>query len=151
MKTRIITAGVAIIIFLAILIFGEMNSIVITIAIALANTLICGEYLSAKKINKNLKLMIPCLLFALLIPALSYTAYRYIPYYVFTLVLAIIAVADHEHTKIDDVIFAFAGVIMLSVSMSAFAIRSCVDNRYSSFWVILIVGIPWVSDRKSVV
>ena len=69
MKTRLITAGVAIIVFLAVLIFGEMNSIVITIAIALANTIMCGEYLSAKKLNKNLKLMIPCLLAALLIVA----------------------------------------------------------------------------------
>lgn len=146
MKTRLITAGVAIVIFLAILIFGEMNSIVLTIAIALANTLMCGEYLSAKKINKNLKLMIPCLLFALLIPALSYTVYRYIPYFVFTLLLAIIAIADHEHTDINDVIFAFAGVILLSVSMSAFAIRSSAAHRYSSFWVILIVGIPWIAD-----
>lgn len=146
MKTRIITAGVAIVIFLAILIFGEMNSIVITIAIALANTLMCGEYLSAKKLNANLKIMIPCLLFALLIPALSYTAYRYIPYYLFTLVLAIIAVIDHAKTKIDDIVFAFAGVILLSTSMAAFAIRSCAENQYPSFWVILIVGIPWVAD-----
>lgn len=146
MKTRLITAGVAIVIFLAILIFGEMSSIVITIAIALANTLLCGEYLSAKKLNANLKIMIPCLLFALLIPALSCTVYRYIPYYVFTLVLAVIAVVCHRNTKIDDVIFAFAGVILLSVSMSAFAIRSCAENRFSSFWVILIVGIPWISD-----
>ena len=89
MKTRLITAGVAIIVFLAVLIFGEMNSIVITIAIALANTIMCGEYLSAKKLNKNLKLMIPCLLAALLIPLLSYTDFRYIPYYAFTLALVI--------------------------------------------------------------
>lgn len=146
MKTRIITAGVAIVIFLAILIFGEMNSIVITIAIALANTLLCGEYLSAKKINKDLKLMIPCLLFALLIPALSYTALRYIPYYLFTLTLAVIAVVFHEKTKLDDVIFAFAGVIMISTCMALFAIRSAALNYRPSFWVILIVGIPWIAD-----
>ena len=146
MKTRLITAGVAIIVFLAVLIFGEMNSIVITIAIALVNTIMCGEYLSAKKLNKNLKIIIPSLLFALLIPVLSYTEFRYIPYYLFALTLAVITVVDHEKTGIDDVIFAFAGVLLLSISMSTFAIRSCALNYRPSFWVILIVGIPWISD-----
>ena len=146
MKTRLITAGVAIGVFLAVLIFGEMNSIVITIAIALVNTIMCGEYLSAKKLNKNLLIMIPCLLFAFLIPALSYTDYRYIPYYAFTLILAVIAVVSHHNIKIDDTIFAFAGVVLLSGSMAVFTIRSCAENRYSSFWVLLAVGIPWLSD-----
>lgn len=146
MKTRLITAGVAIVVFLAVLIFGEMNSIVITIAIALVNTIMCGEYLSAKKLNKNMKLMIPCLIFALLIPALSCTAYRYIPLYLCALMLAVVAVAFHQEFKIDDIIFAFAGVVLLSVSMSVFAIRSCIENRYTSFWVILTVGVPWIAD-----
>ena len=146
MKTRIITAAVAIVVFFAVLFLGEWNSIVLTIAISLVNTIMCGEYLSAKKLNKDMKIMIPCLLFSLLIPAFSYTPYRYIPYFLFTLVLTVIAVAFHEKTKIDDVIFAFAGVILLSVSMSAFVIRSCSTNQYLSFWVVLTVGIPWISD-----
>ena len=149
MKTRLITAGVAIVVFLAVLIFGEMNSIVLTIAIAIVNAIMCGEYLSAKKLNKNMKLMIPCMLFAVLIPALSYTEYRYFPYYLFTLTLAVIAVVFHEETKANDVIFAFAGVLLLSVSMSAFVIRSAAMNKYSSFWVVLIVGIPWICDSAA--
>ena len=146
MKTRIITSAVAIAVFIAVLIFGEQNSIVITIAIALVNMILCGEYLSAKKLNKNLKIMIPCMLFAFLIPTLSYTMYRYIPYYLFALTLAVIAVVFHKDTKADDVIFAFGGEILLSVSMAAFAMRACASNRYSSFWVVLIVGIPWIAD-----
>ena len=146
MKTRLITAGVAIIVFLAVLIFGEMNSIVITIAIALANTIMCGEYLSAKKLNKNLKLMIPCLLAALLIPLLSYTDFRYIPYYAFTLALVIITVVFHETTSLEDVMFSFAGVLLISVSMAAFAIRSAALNWRPAFWVVLTVGVPWISD-----
>ena len=146
MKTRLITAGVAIIVYLAIMIFGEMNSIVITIAIALANTIMCGEYLSAKKLNKNLKIMIPCLLAALLIPLLSYTEVRYLPYYLFALTLAVIAVIYHEKTRLDDIIFAFAGVILISVSMAAFTIRSCALNYRPAFWVTLIVGVPWIAD-----
>lgn len=146
MKTRLITAGIAIVFFLAVLIFGEMNGIVLIIAIALANTILCGEYLSAKKLNKNLKLMIPCLVFALLIPALSCTDFRYIPLYLCVLTLAVFAVAFHQEIRIEDIIFAVSGVILLSVSMAAFAIRACIENRYSSFWVILIVGIPWIAD-----
>ena len=149
MKTRLITAGVAIVVFLAVLFFGEMNSVVITIAISIANAIICMEYLSAKKLNKNLKIMIPCLLASLLIPALSYTQLRYIPYYLFALTLAIIAVVFHETTKLEDIIFAFAGVLLMSVSMAAFAIRSCAANRYPSFWVLMIVGIPWVCDSTA--
>ena len=149
MKTRLITAGVAIIVFLAVLIFGEMNSIVLTIAIAIVNAIMCGEYLSAKKLNKNIKLMIPCLLFALLIPALSYTEFRYIPYYLFTLTLVVLAVVFHHSVKIEDFLFAFGGVLLLSVSMAAFTILAASQNRFTSFWVILIVVVPWVSDSAA--
>ncbi len=146
MKTRLITAGVAIVFFFAVLVFGEMNSIVITLAVSLVNTIMCGEYLSAKKLNTNLKIMIPCLLFSLLIPALSYTAYRYIPYYLFALSLTVITVVFHETTKLEDVVFSFAGVMLLSISMAAFVVRSAAANNHPSFWVILIVGIPWICD-----
>ena len=72
MKTRLITSGVAIVLALAIIILGSFYSIVITIALSLVSVILCGEYLSARKLNKNLKLFLPCLSFALIIPLLSY-------------------------------------------------------------------------------
>ncbi len=146
MKTRVITSGVAIVVLLAILVFGEMSSVVITIACALVNIILCGEYLSAKKLNKNMKIMVPCLLFAALIPALSCTVYRYIPLYLCVLTLIVIAVVFHREISFDDIIFALFGVILLSVSMSLLAIRAGMDGRYSSFWIVLSLGVSWVSD-----
>ena len=46
----------------------------------------------------------------------------------------------------SDILFACAGVYMLSMSMGLFAICASSENRFAAFWVVLIVGIPWIAD-----
>ena len=115
MKTRLITAGVAVVIALAIIILGSFYSIIITIALALVGALLCGEYLSAKKLHKDLKLFLPCLAFAMLIPALSATEARYIPLYVFAVGLCIMSVIFHKTAKTENIMFALVGVSVITV------------------------------------
>lgn len=149
MKTRIITAAIGIFIYILLSILGEVNSLVVAIAISLVNAVMCGEYISAKKLSGNLKILIPCVLFAFLIPLLSYSAVKYIPVYLFTLVIFIISVISHKNTKIEDILFAFGGVMLLSLSMASFVILACAENRFTAFWMVMVLGIPWVADSAA--
>lgn len=149
MKTRLITAGVAIVIALAVIIIGSFVSAVITVALALVSLLLCGEFLSAKKINKDIKLFIPGLLFAALIPALSATGARYIPLYAFVLCVCILSVVFHKTTKTDDVMFALVGVTVISVSLSALNILVWNDPGHAAFWIIICLGVPWIADSAA--
>ena len=72
MKTRLITSGIGIVVALALIILGSYFNIIITIALSIVSVILCGEYLSARKLNKDIKLFATCLFFALIIPLMSY-------------------------------------------------------------------------------
>lgn len=146
MKTRLISAGVGIVIALAVFILGEMYSIVIAVVTAAVSTILCGEYLTAKKLQKDMRLFVPCLIFAFLIPILSYTPLGFIPSFLFVLFICIISVICYKTISVEDILFAFVGVYMLSMSMALLIVRCCSENRFAAFWLVLILGIPWIAD-----
>ena len=149
MKTRLITAGVAVVIALAIIILGSFFSVVITLALSIVSVLLCGEYLSAKKLNKDFKLFFPCLLFALLIPALSMTEARYIPLYLFVFGICVYSVVFHKTAHTEDLMFTLVGVTIITVSLSVLNILVWDDPKHAAFWVVFTLGVPWVADSSA--
>ena len=149
MKTRIITAAVALVIGALIFVFGEMNSVVITIAASILSGVMCGEFLSVKGLHKKPALYLPCLLFGALIPALAYTRVFFLPYYCFMLYLCVIAVVCHASIPLDDAMHTFFGVSMITLSMGMFTIRVCAANWHPTFWALLIFCVPWFADSAA--
>lgn len=154
MKTRIITSIVGIALCIAVFIFGEMNPIVAVIVVSVVNTVLCGEYLSAKKLEKQLLIFIPSLLFALAMPLCVTARGWFIPLYLYALVSFITAVVFHAKIKIDDVMFAFGGVSLISLSMAAMVYASCKVyapgyDTHTAFWMTLTLGIPWIADSAA--
>lgn len=146
MKTRVISAFFAILFFLFVLILGSFYTIVITIAVSLMCALLCGEYLSARKLHTDLKLFIPSLLVAFLLPMLSMTAARFVPLYLFWLYLCIASVVFHKQVKMVDIAFTFSGVTLIACSLALMNVCAASDAGHAAFWVTLIVGIPWLCD-----
>ena len=148
MKTRIIASLVGIAIAVVVMVFGEMNPLVMAIAVSLLNALLCGEYLSAKNIHKNLLIFIVCLIFAVSMPLVSLTAFWYIPIYIFSLILFSFLVFFHDKIHLDEVIFSYAGTMLLTLSMSLFARLTC-EGKYLSFWCVLTLAVPWMADSTA--
>ncbi|MBQ6337036.1 MAG: CDP-archaeol synthase [Ruminococcus sp.] len=149
MKTRVITAAIAAAIAIVIIVVGSFVTPVLTVAICLVSALLCGELLSARKLHKKMVLFIPSLLFAILIPALSATEARYIPLYIFVLGMCIMAVVLHKTVRTDDIIFAVAGVVLITVSLSTLNILVWEESAHSAFWVIFSLGVPWIADTAA--
>lgn len=146
MKVRLISSAVGILICIVLMIFGEINSVVINVAVSLLNMLLCGELLSAKSLHKQLKLSVPCLVFAFFMPLLSYTGASFIPLYLFSLVVFTMMVVFHDKITMNDAVFAYAGTMLVTLSMTSLVVVSCSDNKFTSFWAILCLGVPWLSD-----
>ncbi len=146
MKVRLITSGIGIVLCIVLMVLGEINSIVINIAIALVTALICGELLTAKGLHKNLKISIPCVSFGLLMPILCNTQLKFLPIYLFAVIFFTIMVAFHSSLKVEDMFFAFGGTMLLTLSMTSFALTACNPIGHSSFWVVLTLGVPWLAD-----
>lgn len=150
MKTRLITAGVAIVVALTLIILGSFYSIVVTIALSLVSVILCGEYLSAKKLNKDMKLFIPSLVFALLIPMLSGVKYVcYIPLFLFVFGMCVVSVVFHRTFKTEDMMFSLVGVTLISVSLSALNVLVVTDPTHAAFWLVFCLGVPWIADSAA--
>ena len=150
MKTRLITSGVAIVVAVALIILSSFFSIVATIALSLVSVILCGEYLSAKKLNKDLKLFIPSLAFALLIPMLSGIKYVcYIPLFIFVFGTCVLSVVFHRSVKTEDMMFSLVGVTLISVSMSALNVLVVTDPTHAAFWLVFCLGVPWIADSAA--
>ena len=145
MKVRLITSAVGIVVCVVLMLLGEVNSIVINIALALVTGLMCGELLSAKKLHKEYKISIPCIAFGMLMPLLCTTVLKFLPLYLFAITLFTIMIVFHNSVKVDDVLFAFGGTLLLTLSMTSLALVSC-SGGYPSFWIVLSLGVPWLSD-----
>ncbi len=159
MVARLITAGVGIVVCIGLMFLGEINPIVLTIAISLVTGLMCGELLTAKKLHKKLIISIPSVLLGILMPLLSSTDFVFIPLYLFTVAVFVSAVLYHEKITADDMMFAFGGTLLITLSMTAFAYTVCgetglspliktdeIVKSYPSFWIVLTLAIPWMAD-----
>lgn len=149
MKTRLVSAGIGIVVALTVIILGSFFSIIVTIALALVSALLCGEYLSAKKINKDMKIFLPSLLCAILIPALSMTEARFIPLYVFVVGICVLSVIFHKTTPTENVMFTLVGVTIISVSLAVMNILVCSDAEHAAFWLVFTLGVPWLADSAA--
>ena len=72
MRVRLITAGVAIVICVSLLVLGQFYPIVLNVALALLTILMVGELLTAKKLHKNMFVMIPCAVISSLIVLIQF-------------------------------------------------------------------------------
>lgn len=159
MVARLITAGVGIVVCIGLMFLGESYPIALTIAISLVTGLMCGELLSAKKLHKKLIISIPSVLLGILMPLLSSTDYVFVPLYLFTVSIFVSAVIYHEKITADDMMFAYGGSLLITLSMTGFAYTICGETglyplvktdeilkSYPSFWIVLTLAIPWMAD-----
>ncbi len=149
MKTRIITAIIGIIFVVLLMIFGEMLPILFAVAIALCNAIICMEFLTAKKLQKNPPVAILTILFSLAMPMVACTSLWYIPLYVFSLAMFLFMVFFREKLAVFDLTFAYAGVVVISVAMSSMARLICCSGGWYSFYLVMGVVSPWLADSTA--
>ncbi len=149
MKTRIITAIIGIIFVVLLMIFGEMWPILFAIAVALVNAIICMEFLTAKKLQKNPPVAIITILFSLAMPFTACTAYWYVPIYLYSLASFLFMIFLREKLAVSDITFGYAGVMVISLSMSVMARLICCSGGWNSFYLIMAVVCPWLADSTA--
>ena len=92
-------------------------------------------------------------------PLLSSTDYVFVPLYLFTVSIFVSAVIYHEKITADDMMFAYGGSLLITLSMTGFAYTICGEaglyplvkadeilKSYPSFWIVLTLAIPWMAD-----
>lgn len=149
MKTRIITAGIGIAFVILLMIFGEMYSILFSIAIALASGIACVEFLTAKKLQKSPLIMITTLMFSLLMPMLAITRFWYVPLYFYTLCMFAYLIVLRESFNLKDITFGFSGVFVIAGGFAIMSRLVVSSGGWHSFYFVMAVIAPWCADTAA--
>lgn len=147
MLVRILSASVGIVLVIAVLIIGEFFSPLITAALSVVSLILVSELLRAKGLLNNLKISIPTLAFALVMPVLSTTEYFLIPAYIFVLFLFVIMIVFHETVSFTDLSFVFVTTWIVTFSLgTVISVMQAYNFKFNSFFLVLVLGIPWMAD-----
>ena len=146
MKARLLTAAVGVPVAVILLILCEHFPWVMYIAISLLCSLITYELLNAKKLHKNLQVMLPCVLFSVIEPLMVATPYKLIPVYLLALFLFFSMVTNSEKLSYGNIIFALTGTFLVVFGMSSILMISAYLGGYASLAFVLPVAVAWLSD-----
>lgn len=145
MKVRIITAAVGIALVIGVLFVAEAFPIFMGIIIGLVNAIMTGEYLSAKKLHRKYMISVPCIALSFVAPILVFYMNLMIVMYIFALVMMISLIFYHDHLSYNETAFATVGTLLITCGMTTIS-ALCVGGQYTSFYVIICLCVPWISD-----
>ena len=146
MVTRIISAALAIVVAIVILILSD--TIVLNIAIALLSAGIIYELLNAKKLLKNYVFTLISIAFVAYVPFTFFEGigkYKYLVEVILILLLFTTYVFNHKAMKFEDLLFIIASVILTSVSMNSLLIINNFKD-FGLFLLIITLASAWISD-----
>ncbi|HHZ05554.1 MAG TPA: CDP-archaeol synthase [Clostridiales bacterium] len=146
MKTRIISGAVGCALIVLTLAFNKAFPICVNILIALATLMCTTELLNAKGLIKNLRVSVPCMLFTAITPMLVSSGYWHIPVYLFTLILFVVMLTNHEKFKFSDLAFIYTSVLIVTAGMSCIIAMCDRDRGHTGFNVTMCLVIPWAAD-----
>lgn len=150
MKTRIITALVALAIFIPVLCFSD--TITFLIFVQLISLFGAYEALSCTKMIKNLSISIPCLICAAMIPFFAREIASHINFFAlvlavfFVLVFYIFAASVFKKGKISvaDATLSFSLIFFVTVSLSSLILLR--DGENGKYIYLLAFFAAWISD-----
>lgn len=147
MATRIISAAVALVVAVIVLLLSK--TIVFYIAISAISGLIIYELFHAKKLLEFKTSFFTCLVFSIGLPFLYISHINsYIPLFVFGLaiILFITFLLQHKKLSFDNVCFMIATTVLVSVAMCSLIKIKNTDSRFGIFYFCITLASAWVAD-----
>ena len=146
MKPRLLTAAIGIPAGILVLLLGEFFHGLIFIVVGALCAIMIVEFLAAKKLQKNMKVFIPCVLYAFVQPTLFHFKLGMLTPYLFVLSIFVMMIIFHDEISFSDAAFAILGTIIIVFGMTAMLIVPNSFHGYFSLFIVITLAIPWVSD-----
>ncbi len=149
MKKRIITAIFGIILCVAVMLLGEKFPFVFVVAVSIVNTIMCTEFLTAKKLQKNPPILIMTILFALTMPIFACFRLWYLPLFLYTMLMFFSLVFLRDSITVGNLTFAYSGAVLISLAMSSISrLVYCCNGKNSFYLVMALIG-AWGADTMA--
>lgn len=149
MKTRIISAAVAIVLLAAVLYFH--STIIFSVALSLIGSLMVFEVIKAVGLGKEYFILIPSVLLVFFVPIISRIYDGYILYpalgFAYVCIMMLAMFKSHEKLNIESIYLSTAETILISASMLslAFIEKLAVYGLALEFLILTFCG-AWFAD-----
>ncbi len=148
MKTRIISAAVAIILLAAVLFLH--SSIVFSVALALIGSLMVFEVVRAVGMGKNFLVLFPSALLAFSLPVIARVYSGYALYFIILIVYVAVCMAamfkSHTELNIETIYLIITETILISASMLSLALIEKLSSHLSVLYLVLTFCGAWFAD-----
>ncbi len=151
MKTRILTAAVGLPIAVGLMILGAAFPIVIDLCLTVIACMCVTEGLSAKKSNKKVTIVVPCVVFTSIFIMFYYIAPLW-PVLVFLLILSLFMsmIINHENLVFHDLAHALTITTLCTLGIwSMVYLFDQTKNIVGIFYVVTALATPWLSDAAA--
>lgn len=148
MKTRILSAIVALAYFAIVLSLINVAPIVLVISISILSALAIWEILNETKLVENKVLTIGCCAFAFLVPICYEVLYILTFIFfnvVFALYLIIVSISMHSKTKPQELAISYAFTTIISFAFTSLMIL-IKSSSYGLWYLLLVCCFAWGSD-----
>lgn len=146
MKARLLTTAVGIPVAVALLILSEYFNWVAFIVVSVLCSFMTYEILSAKKLHKNLFIAVPSIVFAFVEPLLVTTGFKFLPAYLYAMLMFFLMIAKNENISYSNIAFALTGTFLIVFGMSSVLLLSAYLGGFISFAFVLSIGVAWIAD-----
>ncbi len=146
MKSRMISAGVLVLLMVAVVVFNTVFPLALVIVVAAISALSVYEIVHALGLSQKLVLLLPTLLFAAAFPFLPVGVPQQVAYYAYTFLIFTALICYH-----DSVTFREAGVIysmglMIPTALTALIQVRSQGGKHGMFYVIIAICAAWAAD-----
>ena len=146
MKPRLLTTAIGIPAGIFVMVLGEFFHGLLYIIIGAFCALMIMEFLAAKQLHKNMKIFIPCALYAFVQPAMMHFKLSMFTPYVFVLVMFVMMIFFHNDISFEDAAFAILGTIIISFGMTSMLIVPNSLHGYYVLFFVITLAVPWIAD-----
>lgn len=146
MKARVTSALTLVFFLAAIVVFNSTFPEALNIAIALVSVLAVYEIILALGLSKNLILLIPCLIFAAVLPFIEIPFWREAAYFIYTVVIFAALIFYHSFITFREVGVIYSMTLMISTALETIVNLRSLGSPHGMFYVIIAIFSAWVAD-----
>lgn len=146
MKPRLLTAAIGIPAGILLLFLGEIFHFILFLVIGAFNVVMILEYLAAKQLHKNMKLFIPCAIYAFVQPTLLHFHLNLLTPYLFVFTLFVMMIFFHNEISFSDAAFVILGTIIIVFGMTSILVIPDRLHGYYILFIVITLAVPWIAD-----
>lgn len=146
MVTRTVSGLIGGLLVLLVIFFNQHVPFIINLFIATVCVLASFELYFTSKLNKNLKIVIPGVVFSAILPIFGHGLFWKISWYTYTLAMLLVLISSRKSLNFKDAATVYGMTLLITFSLTTIIDLRTIGGIYSNFYILLALGIPWMAD-----